>query len=169
MLSDQWIHSWHDGNLGNWNILVPRGKENKNDSPSSGERTGKRPNHPTGWGCRTFVRVTKLTYSRTDWEIWAQRVILPYTKCVNLEEVSWVRRSTWNFVGIRRDHSASLNTTILPIVNQYREGKVKSTPRGEWNSSWNHMPTRRWSPLRGDTVLFVERAGELLLHARLSR
>lgn len=85
------------------------------------------------------------------------------------KKLSWVRRSTWNFVGISRDHSVSLNTPILPIVNQYREGKVKRTPRGEWNSSWNHMPTRRWSPLRGDTVLFVERAGELLLYARLSR
>ena len=28
------------------NILVPVGKENNNDSPSSGERTGNSPNHP---------------------------------------------------------------------------------------------------------------------------
>ena len=32
------------GNLGNWNILVPRGKEREIDSPSSGERKGKSPN-----------------------------------------------------------------------------------------------------------------------------
>ena len=34
-----------EANAGNWNILVPVGRENKNDSPSSGERTGKSPNH----------------------------------------------------------------------------------------------------------------------------
>ena len=35
-----------EANAGNRNILVPAGKENKNDSPSSGERTGISPNHP---------------------------------------------------------------------------------------------------------------------------
>ena len=34
-----------EANAGNWNILVPAGKENNNDSPSSGERTGNSPNH----------------------------------------------------------------------------------------------------------------------------
>ena len=33
-----------EANAGNWNILVPVGKENNNDSPSSGERTGISPN-----------------------------------------------------------------------------------------------------------------------------
>jgi len=35
-----------------------------------------------------------------------------------------------------------------PIVNEYREGKVKSTPGGEWKRTWNHMltSTRRASP-----------------------
>ena len=37
-------HAKHEANAGNWNILVPVGRENKNDSPSSGERTGKSPN-----------------------------------------------------------------------------------------------------------------------------
>ena len=55
-------------------------------------------------------------------------------------------------------------------MNQYREGKVKSTPRGELNSSWNHMPTKSRSPLYvGDGVLFAERANELLLAAWLIR
>jgi hypothetical protein len=31
-------------------------------------------------------------------------------------------------VGIREDHLPRLNTNLRPIVNQYREGKVKSTP-----------------------------------------
>ena len=34
-----------EANAGNCNILVPVGKENNNDSPSSGERTGSSPNH----------------------------------------------------------------------------------------------------------------------------
>ncbi len=39
-----------------------------------------------------------------------------------------VPRGTWNPVGIREDHLPRLNTSRRPIVNQYREGKVKSTP-----------------------------------------
>ena len=31
-------------------------------------------------------------------------------------------------MGICEDHLVRLNTTQRPIVNQYREGKVKSTP-----------------------------------------
>jgi hypothetical protein len=31
-------------------------------------------------------------------------------------------------VGIWEDHLLRLNTLLRPIVNQYREGKVKSTP-----------------------------------------
>jgi hypothetical protein len=31
-------------------------------------------------------------------------------------------------VGTRGDHSPRLNTLWRPIVNQYREGKAKSTP-----------------------------------------
>ena len=41
---------------------------------------------------------------------------------------SRVPRDTRNPVGIRVDHHPRLNTTLRPIVNQYREGKVKSTP-----------------------------------------
>ena len=36
--------------LGNWNILVPRGKEREIDSVSSGERKRRSPNQPKGWG-----------------------------------------------------------------------------------------------------------------------
>ena len=39
-----------------------------------------------------------------------------------------VPRDTWNPVGIWEDHLPRLNTLQRPIVNQYREGKVKSTP-----------------------------------------
>ena len=33
-----------------------------------------------------------------------------------------------NTDGACRDHPARLNTPVRPIVNEYREGKVKSTP-----------------------------------------
>ena len=82
---------------------------------------------------------------------------------------SRVPRDTWNLVGSREDHLPRLNTTWWPIVKQYREGKVKRTPGGEWNRTWNHMPTRSQSPLKGDGVPFVEWTGELLYGARLSR
>ena len=38
------IRSNTEANPENWNILVPGGKENKSDSPSSGDRTGNSPN-----------------------------------------------------------------------------------------------------------------------------
>ena len=52
-----------------------------------------------------------------------------------------VRPGTWNLVWIWGDHSPRLNTSLWPIVKQYREGKVKRTPGGEWNSTWNRAPT----------------------------
>ena len=44
---------------------------------------------------------------------------------------SRVGPATWNPARIRGDHPPRLNTLLRPIANQYREGKVKSTPRGE--------------------------------------
>jgi hypothetical protein len=44
---------------------------------------------------------------------------------------SRVARSPWNSVRIWGDHPLRLSTPWRPIVNQYREGKVKSTPGGE--------------------------------------
>ena len=42
-----------------------------------------------------------------------------------------VRRDTRNPVGIWGDHPPRLNTPEQPIVNKYREGKVKSSPKGK--------------------------------------
>ena len=81
---------------------------------------------------------------------------------------SRVPRGTWNLVGNREDHLSRLNTNWWPIVKQYREGKVKRTPGGEWNRTWNPMFTSSWRALKLDSVLFVERSGELLYVARLS-
>ena len=82
---------------------------------------------------------------------------------------SRVVRDTRNLVWISGDHPVRLNTNWWPIVNKYREGKVKRTPGGEWNRNWNPMFTSRQSELRRDVVLFVERSSELLYMARLSR
>ena len=89
--------------------------------------------------------------------------------CGRTWDSTWVRRGTWNPDGSIEDHLERLNTPLWPIVNQYREGKVKRTPGGEWKRTWNHMLTRSQSPLKGDGVPFVEWAGELWYAARLSR
>jgi hypothetical protein len=56
-------------------------------------------------------------------------VIAPYAKgSASSLQYSQVPRDTGNPVGIRVDHHPRLSTTLRPIANQYREGKVKSTP-----------------------------------------
>ena len=57
---------------------------------------------------------------------------------------------------------------LRSIVNKYREGKVKRTPEGEWNRTWNCVRTRSRSTFGCDGVLFVERSNELLVCASLS-
>jgi hypothetical protein len=42
--------------------------------------------------------------------------------------VSWVARDRRNLAWICQHHLVRLNTPQTPIVNQYRKGKVKSTP-----------------------------------------
>ena len=42
--------TFNGANLAKWNISVARGKEIKRDSPSSGERTGKRANRVLAFG-----------------------------------------------------------------------------------------------------------------------
>ena len=118
-----------EANAGNWNILVPVGKENNNDSPSSGERTGISPNHPcygmrgvVGPRCgKTYVEKNVLESSTIEHDSCVFEYILSLV-------VSWVARDTRNPVWICRDHPVRLNTPERPIVNQYCEGKVKSTP-----------------------------------------
>ena len=55
---------WKYGaNVGNWNILLPTGKENKSDSQSSGERNGNSLN----WCCFGNARVAGLRYGEIFW------------------------------------------------------------------------------------------------------
>ena len=54
---------------------------------------------------------------------------VPYTTGDDLPgDGSRVLRDTCNPVGSWEDHLPRLNTSLRPTVNQYREGKVKSTP-----------------------------------------
>ena len=95
------------------------------------------------------------------WKSKPKGVKVSYTKWFEGRVESRVRQGTWNPVGSRPDHRPRLNTNWWPIVKQYREGKLKRTPGGEWNRTWNPMFTSRQSTLRCDVVLFVERSGEL--------
>ena len=117
-----------EANAGNWNILVPAGKENKNDSPSSGERTGISPNQccygnigVVGPRCRkNFSEKNSLENETIDGDS-------PVFEAERSVVVSWVARDTRNLAWICRDHPVRLNTPERPIANQYCEGKVKST------------------------------------------
>ena len=69
-----------------------------------------------------------------------------------------VQRDTWNPVGICEDHLARLNTPQRPIVNKYREGKVKSTPaRGvkETLKPCAYKPLEPMPAREGDSVPFA--------------
>ncbi len=65
------------------------------------------------------------------WKGTPERVIVPYlkiTSCSLLSILSTLGHG--NPEGIRQDYLSRLNTNRSPIVNQYREGKVKSSPGG---------------------------------------
>lgn len=55
--------------------------------------------------------------------------------------VPWVRRDRRNPAWICRHHPVRLNTNKIPIVNEYCEGKVKSTPSRGVKRPWNHTLT----------------------------
>ena len=77
------------------------------------------------WGCRT---TSSQEASEDDMlESMAIAGESPMSESSGSVVVSWVARDTWNPVWIRRAHPPRLNTRKRPIVNQYREGKVKST------------------------------------------
>ena len=94
-----------------------------------------------------------------DWKAWPKRVIAPYEKESFFEQRDTrVRRDTWNPVGICEDHLARLNTPQRPIVNKYREGKVKSTPARGVKETLKPSAYKPLEPLparEGDSVPFA--------------
>ncbi len=112
------------------------------DSPSSGERKGKSLNACVCKRCSVaicglmgFLVILCSQYGSrgkengTELESQAGAGKSPVRETFLTEQRNTrVQRDTWNPVGISEDHLARLNTTQRPIVNKYREGKVKSTP-----------------------------------------
>ena len=123
----------------NWNILVTGGKKSKSDSLSSGERNGSSLNSILE-GCGTIKDGCSLL-DETGWILCHRRWKSCNRKHIHSKVESQVERDTWNPFWICEDHLVRLNITEQPIVNQYREGKVKRTPGGEWNRTWNRKFT----------------------------
>ena len=119
-----------EANGGNWNILVPLGRENNLMIPLvvASER-GRAQTCDVAMrrrGCRTT-----LSYFDCEANILESIIIEgdnPVSEAWWDVVVSWVTRNTCNSARICRDHPVRLNTPVRPIVNEYREGKVKSTP-----------------------------------------
>jgi hypothetical protein len=55
-------------------------------------------------------------------------------------------------VGIYEDHLVRLNTPWRPIVNQYREGKVKSTPARGVKEYLKPYAYKQWEGYAKDRV-----------------
>ncbi len=112
-------------------------------SVSSGERKRSSLNHcrkTTGFRDRTrsFFPVGKR-FGRGDHREWKSRI----WNRNNLSAITKVPRSTATLWEAPAGPPAKAKYFQWPIVNKYREGTVKSTPEGEWNSTWNHLLTSR--------------------------
>ena len=139
------------GNLGNWNILVPKGKEINKDSVSSGERNRNSPNLTFMWGsCRVSNTCSwriKEYLGIDNQREWKSRIW-------NLKRTNGIPEyhGTRYPVGIWGEPPSKAKYPARPIVNQYREGKVKSPRKREWNSTWNCLLTNRESPAFGGMI-----------------
>ena len=67
------------------------------------------------------------------WKGIPKRVIVPYPKSIQLFIVTPEYLRTWIAWGNLPVLTGKAKYFSRPIVNQYREGKVKRTPEGEWN------------------------------------
>ena len=69
-----------------------------------------------------------FNFSRTAWNGRPKKVIVPYAKGPDTSLLSpQVPRAKWNRGGIQENHLLRLNTQKRPIVDKYREGKLKRT------------------------------------------
>ena len=123
-----WIYRIDRANSGKWTISVPEGKENNSDSASSGERTRNSLNRlgllNRGRGIRHNENEREEKGVEKPSKERARRV----SEANKFKFDTRVMRNTRNSAWICRDHPVRLNTPKWPIVNQYREGKVKRTP-----------------------------------------
>ena len=138
----------------NWNILVTRGKENKSVIPlvAASER---------GLAQTTFSGVVGLQceikkYSWTELESSAKDGESPVSEMFFYSSSTWVVPDTWNPVWICQDHLGKAKYCWWPIVNKYSDGKVKRTPSGEWNRTWNRMHTSDQSTIRSVMICLLK-------------
>ena len=129
-LKDGYSYQCKRANAGNWNILVPAGRENKWMIPPvvASERGTAQTSGVArrGWGCRTAT-----LYANREQNTLENVTIdgdSPVCEAKCSIAVSWVTRDTRNPARICRDHPVRLNTPVRPIANEYCEGKVKRTP-----------------------------------------
>ena len=101
------------------------------------------------WGChvddtnRCHVLDKWIIISRTTWKGRPKRVIASYTKIMFELIVRFLSRTGHEKPCLNLGGPPPKAKYILwSIANKYREGKVKSTPKGEWNRSWSRMLTR---------------------------
>ena len=128
----------------NLSISVSGGKETNKDSRSNGEWTGNSSNLKSGPLARIRIVVWRGAIlgawcAQVSWNGPSQRVRIPFgrTHCLRirgtLEESSCL--------GMQLKSGGKLHPRLnigkRPIANKYREGKMKSTLKREWNSAWN--------------------------------
>ena len=86
----------------------------------------------TSGGLATPGRVTNRAGSGTGWEAGRNRVTAPYAKPVAARQDRIPSTAGHEEPGGKQGGPPPrLSTTLRPTVDEYREGKVKSTPRGE--------------------------------------
>ena len=129
-LKDGYSYQCKRANAGNWNILVPAGRENKWMIPpvvASERGTAQTVDVARRQrGCRTAT-----LYANREQNTLENVTIdgdSPVCEAKCSIAVSWVTRDTRNPARICRDHPVRLNTPVRPIANEYCEGKVKRTP-----------------------------------------
>ena len=129
-LKDGYSYQCKRANAGNWNILVPAGRENKWMIPPvvASERGTAQTSGVArrGWGCRTATLYANREQNTLENVTIDGDSPVCEAKCGIA--VSWVTRDTRNPARICRDHPVRLNTPVRPIANEYCEGKVKRTP-----------------------------------------
>ena len=122
---------WRWSNRGNWSILVPRGKEINWDFPSRGDRKGKSPNWILRemwcfgmiiWNPRTQMKWSEKFWHRGWYPLKRNEKSPIQSRVVVLGSGQWMRVKV----------ASEAKYLSRPIVHEYREGKLKSTPEGGW-------------------------------------
>ena len=96
------------------------------------------------WGYRTAIRQERG--ERKQMEICGAEGETPVREAEWSPVVSWVTPDTRNPGRICRDHPARLNTLERPIAHSTVRERWKEPRTGEWNRTWNQLPTSGQSP-----------------------